>query len=296
MKRIISVILAILLVSTMLMSFVSCGGSDETEEAWELSTVEAVYTESATPVNKTSAEVLAYFNSLVNDLKVSKPAISYNYQINVPDDSMKVTKKGMEDAEETDESLKAINDSAAGIKDMILKNINEKSGDIPFGADNTEYLFVKGESWTSNLTVADIDYATIKEVGDNYYITIMFDDIAENGAADPLAKAFDLRDKEELLASDEFAKTSSYLKLNDYSVAYTGCKITAVVNRLTDEITNLNYYKAAEITADMTGAGSLEDYGDVSVIFTLEDKADFNITWETELPTSPLETATEEAA
>ena len=296
MKRIISVILAILLVSTMLMSFVSCGGSDETEEAWELSTVEAVYTESATPVNKTSAEVLAYFNSLVNDLKVSKPAISYNYQINVPNDSMKVTKKGMEDAEEIDESLKAINDSAAGIKDMILKNINERSGDIPFGADNTEYLFVKGESWTSDLTVADIDYATIKEVGDNYYITIMFDDIDENGAADPLAKAFNLRDKEELLASEEFAKTSAYLKLNDYSIAYSGCKITAVVNRLTDEITNLNYYKAAEITADMTGAGSLEDYGDVSVIFTLEDKADFNITWETELPTSPLETSTEAAA
>ena len=39
-----------------------------------------------------------------------------------------------------DESLKAINDSAVGIKDMILKNINERSGDIPFGADNTEYL------------------------------------------------------------------------------------------------------------------------------------------------------------
>ena len=43
----------------------------------------------------------------------------------------------------------------------------------------------------------------------------------------------------------------------------------------------------------MTGAGSLEDYGDVSVIFSLEDKADFNMTWETELPTSPLETATQ---
>ena len=293
MKRIISIILAILLVSSMLMSFVSCGGSDETEKAWELSTVEAVYTESATPVNKTSAEVLAYFNSLVNDLKVSKPAISYNYQINVPNDSMKVTKKGMEDAEETDATLDAINNSAVGIKDMILKNIKEKSGDIPFGADNTEYLFVKGESWTSNLTVADIDYATIKEVGDNYYITIMFNDIDENSVVDPLAKAFDLRDKEELLASDEFAKTSSYLKLNDYSIAYSRCKITAVVNRLTDEITNLNYYKAANVTADMTGAGSLVEYGDVSVIFTLEDKADFNITWETELPTSPLETSAE---
>ena len=295
MKRIFTVIMAILLVSSMLMSFASCGGSDESEEAWEHSTVEAVYTESATPVNKTSAEVLAYFNSLVNDLKVSKPAMSYNYQINVPNDSIKVTKKGMEDAEEIDESLASINDAAVGIKDMMLKNISEKSGDIAFGADNTEYLFVKGESWTSDLTVADIDYATIKEVGDNYYITIAFGDIDVNGAIDPLAKAFDLRDKEELLASDEFAKTSSYLKLNDYSISYSGCKITAVVNRLTDEITNLNYYKAANIVADMTGAGSLEDYGDVSVIFTLEDKADFNMTWETELPTSPLETTTETA-
>lgn len=291
MKRIFTVLMAILLVSAMLMSFASCGSSDETEEVEVFTTDEAVYTESVTPVGKTSAEVLDYFNSLVNGVKTSKPAISYYFEKNVPDDSIKVTKKGAEDAEEIDESLEAINSSAKGIKDMILANIKETSGEIAYGADNSEILLVKGESWTSALTVADIDYATIKEVGDNYYITIAFNDIENNGDTAALAKAFDLRDKDAILASDEFAKTSEYLKFNDYDVAYTDCKITATVNRLTNEITNINYYKAALVTADMTGAGTFESYGDVSVMFKLEDKADFNITWTTELPTSPLETA-----
>lgn len=292
MKRILTVLISILTVSAMLMSFASCGSDGSAEETEVFTTDKAVYTESATPVGKTSAEVLDYFNSLVNGLKISKPAISYRFEKNVPNDSLKVTKKGEEDAEETDESLKAINDSASGIKDMILEKIKKTTGDVPYGSDNSEVLFVKGESFTSALTVEDIDYATIKEVGDNYYITIAFNDIDKNGDTDALAKAFDLRDKDTILASEEFAKTSAYLKFNDYDVAYTDCKITATVNRLTDEITNINYYKAALVTADMTGAGTFESYGDVSVMFKLEDKADYNITWTNELPTSPLETAT----
>ena len=192
MKRIFTVFMAILLVSAMLMSFASCGSDDKAEDAEVFTTDEAVYTESATPVGKTSAEVLDYFNSLVNGVKTSKPAISYYFEKNVPDDSLKVTKKGAEDAEEIDESLKAINDSAKGIKDMILANIKENSGEIAYGADNSEILFVKGESFTSALTVADIDYATIKEVGDNYYITIAFNDIEKNGDTAALAKAFDI--------------------------------------------------------------------------------------------------------
>ena len=296
MKRIFTVLMAILIVSAMLMSFASCGSSDEGEAVEVFTTDEAVYTESATPVGKTSAEVLEYFNSLVNGVKASKPAISYYFEKNVPNDSIKVTKKGAEDAEEIDASLKALNDSASGIKDMILTDIKESSGEVPFGADNSEFLFAKGEAWTSALSITDIDNATIKEVGDNYFITITFNDIENNGDTSALAKAFDLRDKDAILASEEFAKTAPYLKFNDYSVAYADCKITATVNRLTNEITNINYYKAALVTADMTGAGTFESYGDVSVMCKLEDKADYNITWTTELPTSPLETANDVVA
>lgn len=296
MKRILTVLVSLLVISAMLLSFAACGSDKkdgevtETESQFVTDAVEP--TESATPVGHSSEAVLDYFNSIVNGVKVQKPALSYRFEINVPDD-IKVTKKGAEDAEEVDESLTAINDAAKGIKDLFLKNIKEKSGDVPFGGDNTEYLLVKGESWASSLTVNDIDYATIKEVGDYYYITIAFADIAEDENADVLAKAFDLRDKEDVLASPEIAKTADYLKLNDYTVSYTDCKITARVNRLTDEVENINYRKNAVVVADMTGAGTLESYGDVSVIFNLEDVADYNMTWNTELPTSPLETSTE---
>ena len=292
MKRIFTIATAILLVGTLLMTLTSCGGSDTTDETAEVySTEEAEYTQSAVTVGKTSEEVLAYFNTLVNGVKVDRPVVNYNIEKNVPNDSLKVTKKGAEDAEEIDASLEAINDAAKGIKDLILEDIKGNSGTINFGDDNSEMLLVKGESWSSQLTSEDIDYAELKEIGDQYFITIAFNDLTNEQAQEVLTKAFDLRDKEEILASEEFAKTKDYLVLNDYDVVYSGCKITATVDRLTNEITNINFFKSANVTAYMTGAGTLESYGDVSVMFTLEDKANYDITWDSGLPTSPIETA-----
>lgn len=290
MKRIFTVIISILLVSALLMSLTSCGSSDEVEETEVFSTEEASYTESATPVANTSEEVLMYFNDIVNGIKTAQPKVYYRYEMNVPDDSIKITEKGKEDAEDISDKLTAINSSASGIKDLMLESIGDVSGEVAKGNDNSEYVFAKGENWTSKLTVSDIDYATIKEVGDTYYITIAFDDVEADGDTSSLAKAFELRDKDEILASEELAKANAYLKLNDYKVSYSGCKITAKVDRLTDEIINLNYYKVANVVADMTYDGEISD---VSVLFTLEDKSNFDFEWENELPTSPLDTTTE---
>ncbi len=290
----LKIFMAIMLVGAMLFSLASCGGSDDSAEENDVFvTDEAVYEDSLTPVANTSAEVLNYFNTIVNGVKTQMPKMYYRYEKNVPNDSISITKTGAEDAEEADDSLAGLNKSAAGVKDMILKNIQKKEGEVAMGADNTEYLFAKGEPWASKLTVSDIDYAEIKEVGDNYYITIAFDEVAVGGDTSSLAKAFDLRDKDEILSSDEFAKTSTYLKFNEYDVSYKDCKITATVNRLTNEVTNINYYKAAAVTAYMTGVGTYEQYGDISVMFTLEDKSNFDLVWESELPVSPLETTTE---
>lgn len=293
MKRIVTIITALALVSALLITLTACGSSSDSEEdtSEAYSTDTQVYTESVVPVAKTNEEVLAYFNQLVNGVKTSKPAVSYNIEKSIPNNSLKVTKRGAEEAEEIDSSLKAINDGAKGIKDLILEDIKRTSGSISYGAENSETLFVKGESWASELTASDIDYASLKEVGDKYYITIAFNDLTSEEAQNVLTKAFDLRDKEDILASEELAKTKDYLALEDYDVVYCGCKITATVDRLTNEITNINYYKAANVTAYMTGAGTLESYGDVSVMFTLEDKANFDVKWDNELPTSPLETA-----
>ena len=172
-----------------------------------------------------------------------------------------------------------------------FENIKKTKGNIAYGEENSDILFVKGESWASKLTENDIKYAFMKEVGDNYYITIAFNDLTSAEAQEVLTKAFDLRDKDDILNSAELAKTNAYLKLNDYDVVYSGCTITATVNRFTDELTNVYYYKAANVTADMTGNGTLANYGDVSVMFKLEDKANFDITWENGYPTSPLDTS-----
>lgn len=288
MKKISLLAAAVLLISSLLFCFSACS-SDGSEI--EDSTAAYSYVDSATPAKTSSEEVLHYFNELVNKIKSEKPAVSYNIEKNIPNDSIRVTKKGAEQSEETDSSLDAINDSAKGLKDLVLENIKKTKGNIAYGEENSDILFVKGESWASKLTENDIKYASMKEVGDNYYITIAFNDLTSAEAQEVLTKAFDLRDKDDILNSAELAKTNAYLKLNDYDVVYSGCTITATVNRFTDELTNVYYYKAANVTADMTGNGTLANYGDVSVMFKLEDKANFDITWENGYPTSPLDTS-----
>lgn len=292
MKRILSLGLALLVVSASLLSLTACSSSGD-EEVEVQTTLAAVYTESAVPVEKSSEEILNYFNSLLNSIKTERPAMYYRFEKNVPNDSLKVTKAGQEEAEEIDSSLSAINDAAKAVKDLMLENIEETSGDIPFGSDNTDVVLVQGENFASKLTVDDVKYATMTEVGDKYYITIEFNDISEAEAKEILSKAFNLRDKSDILNSEEFAKTKAYLELKDYSVNYTGCKITATVNRLTNKIETVNYFKAANVTASALGKGTFEAHGDLSILFTLEDNAYYELNWENEDPTSPLETTTE---
>ncbi len=292
MKRILSLGLALLVVSASLLSLTACSSSGD-EEVEVQTTLAAVYTESAVPVEKSSEEILNYLNSLLNSIKTERPAMYYRFEKNVPNDSLKVTKVGQEEAEEIDSSLSAINDAAKAVKDLMLENIEETSGDIPFGGDNTDVVLVQGENFASKLTVDDVKYATMTEVGDKYYITIEFNDISEAEAKEILSKAFNLRDKADILNSEEFAKTKAYLELKDYSVNYTGCKITATVNRLTNKIETVNYFKAANVTASALGKGTFEAHGDLSVLFTLEDNAYYELNWENEDPTSPLETTTE---
>ena len=272
MKRILSLGLALLVVSASLLSLTACSSSGD-EEVEVQTTLAAVYTESAVPVEKSSETV---------GKNLSKGAI--------PTDSLKVTKAGQEEVEEIDSSLSAINDAAKAVKDLMLENIEETSGDIPFGSDNTDVVLVQGENFASKLTVDDVKYATMTEVGDKYYITIEFNDISEAEAKEILSKAFNLRDKADILNSEEFAKTKAYLELKDYSVNYTGCKITATVNRLTNKIETVNYFKAANVTASALGKGTFEAHGDLSILFTLEDNAYYELNWENEDPTSPLET------
>ena len=101
MKRILSLSLALLVVSAGLLSLTACSSSSGDEEVEVQTTLAAVYTESAVPVEKSSEEILNYFNSLLNSIKTEKPAMYYRFEKNVPNDSHKDTKAGQEEAVST---------------------------------------------------------------------------------------------------------------------------------------------------------------------------------------------------
>lgn len=282
MKKTLTALCAVLLVLSMTFALVSCSFSEDNDDE-TTSTVQ--YTQSNTVLDKSSEEVLSYFNSLVDNVKEESPAISYKQEIKISNDTIKITKAdGSEDS-----SLDTLNDAAPGIKDLILTDIKKKTGSIDYGVENQDVFFVKGEAWASELTVDDISSATVKEIGDKYYITISFDDIPE-AKRTVLAKAFELRDKATILNSSEFVKTSTYMKFNDYSVEYTGCTISATVDRLTDTLENVTYVKNSDVTADVTGQESFESYGDMLLSFVLTDTTTFDFTWTCTYETSPLDT------
>lgn len=284
MKKTLCSIFAVILTASMLFALSSCGGDAGATDENVTETV--AYTESLTPEPQSSEEVLAYFNTLVNGVKEKTPAVNYKQELKVDNSSISITKVGEEDTS----SLKSFNDAAKGIKDLILTDIKSKSGSLNYGEENDDIFFVKGENWASTLTADDIDDAYIKEVGDNYLITIEFAEIPEE-SKDTLAKAFELRDKDTILNSSEFAKTASYLTFNGFTMTYSGCTISATVNRFTNEISNVTYGKVVDVDASVTGLETLAEYGDMDLKFILKDTTSFNFSWTESRETSPLETA-----
>lgn len=282
MKKSFVALLAVLIVVSMTLALSSCELSDD----GLINTTGTVeHTQGKTELKKNNEEILAYFNTLVNSVKVKTPAVSYNQELKIDNNSLKVTKPGGEE----DKNLKSFNDALPGLKDLILTDIQKKSGSVAYGSENNEVFFVKGESWASALTTEDISSAVMNEVGDKYYITITFGDISEDSRA-TLAKAFELRDKATLLGSPEFAKIAEYLEIKDYNANYTGCAISATVDRLTDTLESVTYSKTSDVTASAKGLKTFEKYGDIEIGLILKDTTSFSFVWEENRETSPLDT------
>ena len=104
MNRILTAFAALLTVGALLCTLASCGSSSEGDEAEVFSTEAAVYTTGAAAVGSSDEDVLAYFNKLANSIKDQKPAVEYRIEKSIPTDSLRVTKRGAEDAAEPDES------------------------------------------------------------------------------------------------------------------------------------------------------------------------------------------------
>ncbi len=262
-------------------------------------------------------DVLDYFNSMINDIKMNKTAyVSYgeSFWINHGD--------GVSFKNENGELLEGQSELKAAFRlyaDMALKNIgsylmnSEKT--LEPGADLTNVIYPIGEAQASALTLSDLYTDTNAKTGivtQPVYTSLVYTyvyDLDENGdnaeykdgplegeyvfipseiyrtiniAVQPeeasVKKAFSVREKEGIL--EQFKVAENYLTVNSFDISFNPCKISAGFNAVNDKMTYVTYEKNMVITANVTFTGSLAKYGTVIVEFPCTSSLTYNFGWE----------------
>lgn len=166
---------------------------------------------------QTKAEIVAYFNTAANKIKT---------------DASKVT-RNFEDLQHNEEKLvlpSALQSVGSGLISQFLKK-DETPVDYT-GADITAQFPVKGQSFVSNTTEADIKDATCTDEGDSYRIKLNYVD-----AVDPsntsVANAFNI------INPDDVYSAASMVK--NFTAQYYNATIECTVDKATGRITWISY-------------------------------------------------------
>ena len=260
MKSVLKKVSAFLLIFALIFSLASCSLTDVNgdETTTELKVL------SPLPDGKDS--VLSYVNKIFAKADIGTPAL----KINIGTDAS--------DFECENELVKS---AFKTIKGYMIKGSSE---DVKFGGKLSE-------KFPGNKGIASIDPALVKNAtaewpdvesgmttkkANDYNIVIEFND---DLSVDDVVKYFGMTDKAEVLK--EFEKSSDYLKLNDYSSEYTGCKIELKVNVQTDEVNWIKVTRGSVVTATASFTGKLADKGDVTAKFNFYKIYEFtNFDWQ----------------
>ena len=151
MKKKIYAVCALVLVAAMFFSFAACdAGTTDTEET----TVAAM---SEMPVGKEA--MVNYYNSVINAVKVKKPAVK-KFQST---ENVSNVICGTEDGERNTLLEKSVPTLKKFIFDGTKKAFEEsRNAETKYGDDLTALFPVSGESWSSRLTAADVESAEIE--------------------------------------------------------------------------------------------------------------------------------------
>lgn len=255
-------------------------------------------------------EILDYFNGLINDIKVNKTAfVSYDeaFWINHGDGVVFKSVDGseLENQDKFRAAFRLYADTALENIDSFLMNSTEI---VEKGADLTDIIYPLGKKNASTLTLADLytdEKTNTYPIYTSVVPTLVYDlDEKGNNAEDEegeyifvpselyrticmvvkpeeasVKKAFTVREKDGIM--EQFKASESYMKLNSFEIAFTPCKITAGINAVTDEMAYTTYEKNMIITANITFAGALAEYGTVVVEFPCTSSITYNFGWST---------------
>lgn len=198
-----------------------------------------------------------------------------------------------------------------------LEELEDEMKNVDFVQDKTNIIYPLGQKNASTLTLADLYTDTIEETGivtQPVYTSLVYTyvhDLDEDGnnaeykegalegeyifvpseiyrtiniAVKPevtsVKKAFTVREKDGIL--EQFKVAESYLKVNSFEIAFNPCKISAGFNAVNDQMTYATYEKNMVITANITFAGALEDYGTAVVEFPCTSSLTYNFGWDVE--------------
>ena len=93
-------------------------------------------------------------------------------------------------------------------------------------------------------------------------------------------KAITFRDKTDILSKINQPQNS--FTVDNYDFTCEGCVITATFNAVTDELLSLSYDKNMQVTASVTGEGSLESLGNQTLQFNCGSNMFYQFGWESE--------------
>ena len=220
----------------------------------------AAATEKEEKIPQTKEEIVALFNDAVNQVKPNSKAIVSNYTLNTQTSDALLESKVLQNI----------------ANKLISANMgyDKKKANVTYStaAEKRDEFPVRGQSWSSHLTAADLTKATCTEKDGVYTVTLwLVPDTTPNINPDQghAGKAFSIITKDSIVEGAG-SLGMSVIEENSIKLTFKNCKITAKIDKNTGKLTDVNYFQ--DWTLSLTALGI-----DVSVSFGSED--DYTVKW-----------------
>lgn len=282
MNKKILVLISVVLVFSFLFGFAGCSSNSGEEETTtttinvktplptdittsvdEESQVITDTTYSAEALAANTATIFEYFNLHVNEVKGAKAAVEMSQSKSI---------EKAKDAEGNDLPMSENEYLNAAITTLDSYMLHEDGAKAEYGEDLVAFMPVKGQSYVSAITLADVESATCV---DNELIRTITVNLKSPTLPATLEKAYEMGNVDEVLA--EFQKAEKYMAVAKPTLTYKDCQIIITANVETDEVLSIEYVKNIDVETEVTGSGSLADMGTVPVTFRYRNAVKYTI-------------------
>ncbi len=282
MNKKILALISVVLVFSLLFGFAGCSSNSGEEETTtttinvktplptdittsvdEESQVITDTTYSAEALAANTATIFEYFNLHVNEVKGAKAAVEMSQSKSI---------EKAKDAEGNDLPMSENEYLNAAITTLDSYMLHEDGAKAEYGEDLVAFMPVKGQSYVSAITLADVESATCV---DNELIRTITVNLKSPTLPATLEKAYEMGNVDEVLT--EFQKAEKYMTVAKPTLTYKDCQIIITANVETDEVLSIEYVKNIDVETEVTGSGSLADMGTVPVTFRYRNAVKYTI-------------------